>query len=127
MGKQSSYHSWGRRITCFFNACTGQTESVLGLPSLAEVWRARLINPSLGRGVRPPGQKRVRAQSCTQESAPDVGMQSGCARQSIFHALGKPGWGPAARQIHEVARRILSKGAVGLFVGVALMKFALLL
>ena len=101
-------------------------ESILGLSSLAEVWRAPLVSPGMGRGACPKGHKCASAQSCTQELAADVEVQSGCARQSIFHTPGKPGWDPAAQQIHEVSRKILSKGAVGLFVGVALIKFALL-
>lgn len=126
MGNQGSYHSWGRRIICFFNPCTEQTESILGLSSLAEAWRAPLVRPGMGRGACPKDQKCASAQSCAQESAADVEVQSGSARQSIFRTPGKPGWGPAAQRVREVSRKILSEGAVGLFVGVALIKFALL-
>lgn len=112
----SSYHSE------FFNACTEQTDSVLVCSHLAEVWV----------GVLDFGQSRNRKGSLSQWA--EVHGAGVCCTpadairlcKNIFHSPGKPDWGAAAQQIHEVPRQILSNGAVWLFVGVALIKFALL-
>lgn len=108
-GTGSSYHSLGRRIMFFFNACTEQTGSILSLSILAVVWGLHWsVQEWAGESVPRARSVPVCSPACLSQL--QVWRCSQALQDRAYSTLQeKPGWSPATHQINEVPMKFLLK------------------